>query len=291
MQFKDLYEKGLDRKVNPAVSASDLSDDTVLTEIVEYVFTQEIIANLYNILLNVKVNQGSHIGIWINGYYGSGKSHFLKYASYCLSGKKEYREMAFMRLYEAAEEIMHSDADLTIIEQAGVSLSELKSLQKWYVDQAQVEMVMFNIGDVHDTNSDSSTTFTTIFWNQFNAQRGYNSFNLALAQYLEKALDEDGKFQEFKEYVKGKGYDWQRNISRFAAGRLDLALQMAKEVDPLLATDVIRNKIANNDINVSVESFAQEMKEYIDGKNDRNFRIIFFVDEVSQFIGEHQDLR
>ena len=26
MKFKDLYEKGLERKVNPAVSASDLSD-------------------------------------------------------------------------------------------------------------------------------------------------------------------------------------------------------------------------------------------------------------------------
>lgn len=37
MKFKDLYEKGLDRKVNPAVSASDLTDETVLTEIVEYV--------------------------------------------------------------------------------------------------------------------------------------------------------------------------------------------------------------------------------------------------------------
>ena len=36
MKFKDLYEKGLERKVNPAVSASDLSDDTVLTEITEY---------------------------------------------------------------------------------------------------------------------------------------------------------------------------------------------------------------------------------------------------------------
>ena len=64
MQFKDLYEKGLDRKVNPAVSASDLSDDTVLTEIVEYVFTQEIIANLYNILLNVKINQAV---TWVYG--------------------------------------------------------------------------------------------------------------------------------------------------------------------------------------------------------------------------------
>ena len=50
MKFKDLYERGLDRKVNPAVSASDLSEETVHTEIEEYVFTQEIIVNLYNIL-------------------------------------------------------------------------------------------------------------------------------------------------------------------------------------------------------------------------------------------------
>ena len=47
MKFKDLYEKGLERKVNPAVSASDLSDDTVMTEIVEYVFTEEIIIHLF----------------------------------------------------------------------------------------------------------------------------------------------------------------------------------------------------------------------------------------------------
>lgn len=288
MKFKDLYEKGLDRKVNPAVSASDLSEDTVLTEIVEYVFTQEIIVNLYNILINIKTNQGSHVGIWINGYYGSGKSHFLKYASYCLSNK--YSEMAFIRLIEATQEMMLGDKDITALEQAGVSLSELKALQNWYVNKADVEMVMFNIGDVHDANADQATTFTTIFWNQFNAKRGYNSFNLAMAQYLEKALDDDGKFQEFKEYVKSKGYDWERNISRFAAGRLDLALQMAKEVDPALAIDVIRERIMKNDVNVSVEAFAAEMKEYIDHKNDRNFRIMFFVDEVSQFIGEHRDL-
>lgn len=288
MKFKDLYEKGLDRKVNPAVSASDLSEETVLTEIVEYVFTQDIIVNLYNILVNIKVNQGSHVGIWINGYYGSGKSHFLKYASYCLSNK--YSDMAFIRLIEATQEMMLSDKDVTPLEQAGVSLSELKGLQNWYVNKANVEMVMFNIGDVHDANADQTTTFTTIFWNQFNAKRGYNSFNLALAQYLEKALDDDGKFQEFKEYVKSKGYDWERGISRFAAGRLDLALQMAKEVDPALAIDVIRERILKNDVNVSVEAFAAEMKEYLDHKNDRNFRIMFFVDEVSQFVGEHREL-
>ena len=288
MKFKDLYEKGLDRKVNPAVSASDLSEDTVMTEIVEYVFTEEIVINLFNILTNIKQNQGSHVGIWINGYFGTGKSHFLKYVSYCLDG--HYSEMAFMRLEEAIEEIIHNSNGMTKLDDYGVSLSEVKSLKKWYSSQAEVQMVMFNIGDVHDANSNQAQAFTTIFWNQFNAQRGYNSFNLALAQYLEKALDDDGKFAEFKEYVKSKGYDWERNISRFAAGRLDLALQMAKEVDPALATDVIRTKIINNDINVSVESFAAEMKEYIDAKNNRNFRLLFFVDEVSQFIGQHRDL-
>lgn len=290
MKFQNLYEKGLDRKVNPAVSASDLTDDTVLTEIVEYVFTEEIIINLYNILTNIKHNQGSHVGIWINGYYGSGKSHFLKYASYCLSQNKERCEMAFIRLIEATEDIMLHTNGMSKLEQEGVSVSELKSLRNWYVSQADVEMVMFNIGDVHDVNADQQTAFTTIFWNQFNARRGFNSFNLALAQYLEKALDDNGKFGEFKDYVKSKGYDWERNISRFAAGRLDLALQMAKEIDPTLSTDVIRTKIMNNDVSVSVESFAAEMKEYIDSKQNRNFRILFFVDEVSQFIGEHRDL-
>lgn len=290
MKFQELYEKGLDRKVNPAVSASDLSDDTVLTEIVEYVFTEEIIINLFNILTNIKQNQGSHIGIWINGYYGSGKSHFLKYTSYCLSQNKERCEMAFIRLIEATEEIFKRAKGLTKLEQEGVSVSDLKALQSWYVNKADVEMVMFNIGDVHDVNADQKTAFTSIFWNQFNAQRGYNSFNLPLAQYLEKALDDNGKFEEFKEYVRNKGYDWERNISRFAAGRLDLALQMAKEVDPTLSTDIIRTKIANNDINVSVEAFAAEMKEFIEKKQNRNFRILFFVDEVSQFIGAHRDL-
>lgn len=107
-KFKDLYQKGLDRKVNPAVSASDLTDETVLTEIKEYVFTPEIIANLYDILINVKVNQGSHVGIWINGYYGSGKSHFLKYASYCLSNISAHRDLAFDRLIEATQDINYA---------------------------------------------------------------------------------------------------------------------------------------------------------------------------------------
>lgn len=290
MRFGELYKYSIDRRVNPAVSASDLDDDTVSTEIDEYVFTQDIIVNLYNILANIKQNQGSHVGIWINGYYGSGKSHFLKYASYCLSFKKEYRERAFSRLIEATEEFLLKKNDDEILAQGGVSLSELNSLYDWYINKADVEMILFNIGDVHNANADERTTFTTIFWNRFNALRGYNSTYLSLAQYLEKALDNDGKLQKFKLHVEECGYDWERNIVQFAGSKLDLALQMAKEVDQELSTDAIRANIINNTLDVSVESFAAEIKEYLDRKNNRNHRILFFVDEVSQFIGEHRNL-
>jgi DNA replication protein DnaC len=102
MKFEDLYLKGLDRKVNPAVSASDLNEETVNIEIDEYVFTDDIINNLYEILRNIRENHGNHTGIWINGYYGSGKSHFLKYVDYCLSPK--YGAKALGRLREAVAE-------------------------------------------------------------------------------------------------------------------------------------------------------------------------------------------
>lgn len=290
MKFKELYEKGLDRKVNPAVSASDVKEETVMTEITEYVFTPDIITNLYNILLNIKLNQGSHVGIWINGYYGSGKSHFLKYVSYCVSGSIEHRELAFQRLMEATNELSRDSEASDILLAKGVSVSGISSLRKWYTESADVDMILFNIGDVHNANVASDITFTSIFWNQFNRLRGYNDTNLAMAQFLEKLLDEEGKFQAFKDYVQQQGYNWENNIARFSGGRLDRALEMAQHVAPGLSIDVIRERISKNQVDVSVESFAKELKEYIDKKQDRNYRILFFVDEVSQFIGTHRDL-
>ena len=78
MKLKDIYLKDIERPVNPAVSASDFSANTAKTEIEEYAFTDEIINGLFKILSAIQSNKFSHNGIWISGYFGSGKSHFLK---------------------------------------------------------------------------------------------------------------------------------------------------------------------------------------------------------------------
>ena len=83
MKLSELYKKPIGRAVNPAVSATKFDPETEKIEIEEYVFTDEIINGLYRILDAIKNNKPyDHVGIWIDGYYGSGKSHFLKYLDY-----------------------------------------------------------------------------------------------------------------------------------------------------------------------------------------------------------------
>ena len=84
MKLKEIYNNKIERDVNPAVSITDDSLNTINTEIDEYVFTDDIINNMYDLLLTIKdtkkqndfgewINKHSHVGIWVDGYFGSGK--------------------------------------------------------------------------------------------------------------------------------------------------------------------------------------------------------------------------
>ena len=111
MKLSNLYKNEISRPVNPAVSVTDNNSRTIQTEIDEYVFTDDIILNLYNLLYTFrethKMQDGklnkthSHVGVWVDGYYGSGKSHFLKYLSYCTS--PEHTDRAMKRLIDAVQ--------------------------------------------------------------------------------------------------------------------------------------------------------------------------------------------
>ena len=114
MKLKDLYDKPIERPVNPAVSATKFDSKTIDTEIDEYVFTDEIINGLFRILDAIKNNKPyDHVGIWIDGYYGSGKSHFLKYLDYCITPAT--RERAVNRLLAAVKAIDHSMRSTTSV--------------------------------------------------------------------------------------------------------------------------------------------------------------------------------
>lgn len=282
--IQTLYKKNIDRPLNPAVSADDFSATTIKTEIEEYVFTDEIINGLYNVLNAIWTQNVSHNGIWINGFFGSGKSHFLKFLSYCID--PEHRETALARLEEAVRE---RDPLLVDDSKSQVTVDDIKKLSEW-IRKATIDLVLFNIGTVHDTNSDQKEVFTQVFWNQFNRFRGYNSFNLALAQNLEKVLDNAGLFDTFRERLADEGFDWKEQAPMLATVFLDHVLEIAKDLLPTITVDSLRKAIMEDKENVSPEAFCSELKEFIDRKNDKNYRILFLVDEVSQFISNREYL-
>lgn len=158
MLLKDLYSKDITRNVNPAVSATSFDGDTPKTEIEEYVFTDEIMNGQFRILNAIKNNNGySHVGIWIDGYYGSGKSHFLKYLDYCI--KPEYQEEALNRFIEAREAIDPLD-DKHNLE---FDVQELKDIAKW-LKTATVDNCIFNLETSYDQSTDKRESFLQVFW-------------------------------------------------------------------------------------------------------------------------------
>ena len=280
---ESIYKKQISRPLNPAVSVTDNRDKTIEVEIEEYVFTAEIINGLYEVLSSVRNKSANHNGIWISGYYGSGKSHFLKYLNFCLNPK--YSEKAIARLVEAVEEF---DPMARPDSKSKVMPSEIKDLSTWLA-KAKVDTVLFNIGNTIGDNVSFGSTFVKAIWKEFNVFRGYNRFNIPLAQYLEKTLDKKGKFEEFKKAIDDEGFDWMTDAQDLANTELDMVMDAAKSVAPELSTDVIRQRVAEDNPNLSVESLCAEIKEYLHDKDDK-YRLIFFIDEVSQFIGDKKEL-
>ncbi len=96
MLIENLYKEQIRRPINAAVAVANRSEETVRAEIDEYVFTPDLIEKFYRFLNTLVSKRTGKTGIWINGYYGSGKSHFIKYIHYCLN--ETHRDKAFDRL-------------------------------------------------------------------------------------------------------------------------------------------------------------------------------------------------
>lgn len=279
MKLVQIYEKSIDRTINSAVTVSNKDATIIKAEIEEYVFTDELIEKLYSFLSNVMSKKTNRTGIWINGYYGSGKSHFIKYIDFCLSDLT--KEGAFDHYAKAVK-----DSDLTL---SDVTESSVKTLRS-QIEKSKVETIMFNVED--ETDDGSGERLSRIFINMLNRHRGYNSDDIPLAILLEKELDKKGLFGKFQEILKDEfSYTWKGSEQNIASFALETVLDVAKRLMPSIDTNSLSTKLTNPDTyKVGIAStLIPELKDYLKDK-EPNFRLIFLVDEISQYIGKNKDI-
>jgi hypothetical protein len=283
MLLKEIYDRRIYREINPAVVVSDKKKETVEAEIDEYVFTHDLIERLFEILDTVINKKKGKTGIWINGYYGSGKSHFIKYVHYLLN--KDTSDKAFACL----EKGVNNYDPMASGSNEKITVSNLHLLKK-KIESSHCEDIMFNVED--ETDDGSKERLTRIFLNMFNKFRGYNPNDIPLAILLEKPLDQKGLFPAFKTKIHDElGFDWETDAAQVAGFQLESVLEIAKSVYPDLDIVSLHAKLSNPDsFKIGINAtLIPELQSFLKDK-DQNYRLLFLVDEVSQYIGSNKEI-
>ena len=98
VQIKSLFTRSIHRSINGVIKADQDDAESVWQELDEYVITRELDQHLrsffesYLAALDNPQDASGRVGVWISGFFGSGKSHFLKILSYLLENKQVSKE-------------------------------------------------------------------------------------------------------------------------------------------------------------------------------------------------------
>lgn len=264
MKLNQIFLKDVTRSIEGVVKADDV--DHLGIEVEEYVFTNDAAKGVAP-LLEEYTNYTSANGVWISGFFGSGKSHLLKMLAHLLG---DVEGQAFPR--EKVSEAFLSKTDDAML---------IASLKKAAAIPAK--SLLFNIDQKATLIAkDQTDALLKVFVKVFDESRGYFGNDGAVARF-EEDLDKRGQYESFKTaFAKHAGIDWSQ-------GREQTALE-GHNIDKAFAEV---NGEANSGIiaqyqksyAVSIEDFATSVKAWID-KQEPGFRLNFFVDEVGQFIAD-----
>jgi hypothetical protein len=103
-QIRSLFDvsRALNRPIEKVITYQNRGDAQLRTEVSEYVVTDNINENFQRLLKGVQsVLQGGggyDIGVWVSGFYGSGKSSFTKYLGFALDRGMKLGSDSFLQL-------------------------------------------------------------------------------------------------------------------------------------------------------------------------------------------------
>ena len=269
MKINDIFQKPVDREIEGVIKADDRSN--LNKEIEEYVVTKEIKSKLSDFVESY-LNEKTSNGVWIYGFFGSGKSHMLKMLSMLLENW-EQDEVS----------IVDSFADKCLDDQ--LLVAELRKVVK-----TPSESILFNIDQKADLLSrDKNDALLAVFAKVFDDHCGYFGKQGYIAQF-ERDLDKRGVLKQFKdEYqmLSGKAWELGREEAILESANISKAYARVAE-DSSGEISKVLDKY-RRDYKLSIEDFAKRVREYLDNRGP-DFRLNFFVDEVGQYIADNTKL-
>jgi len=279
MKIKDIFARDIHRSINGVVKADQLDESSVWQELDEFVVTRELtrhINDLVAVLLSTiesEEDASGKNGVWVSGYFGCGKSHFIKVLSYLLENRSHKYDGESRK---AAEFFSNKIEDAMLF-------ADLKR-----VVDVPTDTILFNI----DTKADHRTgrdALLQVFLKVLNEKQGYSGDHPHIA-HMERHLEEKGLLESFQStFQRECGDSWltERDAWEFHRDHVITALNETLGQSEESVEKWVDGGAEN--FSLTVENFAKWVKRYLDSKG-KDQRIMFLADEVGQFIGRDEHL-
>jgi hypothetical protein len=273
--IRDILERDLNQKIAEIIKVNQADEETVYEEITEYVVTDNIRKQYYEVLKAIAAGPKTHqtdenIGVWVSGFFGSGKSSFAKILGYILKNP-------VIRTSTASALFKEQIKDIRVGEYLDYVNANIPS-----------DVIMFDISTDRLIRHGGLEPMAEIMYRKMLEHLGYSTdFDIA---ELEIQLEEEGTLETFLSTFASLYPEttWQKaRISAMKLNRASATLHhMESQTFPSPTTWAESVRIRQVELTVN-----KIVTRLFDLPNRRmpGTAIVFVIDEVGQYVARSSE--
>ena len=267
----DLLTRDLSRKIEEIIQVDQADVQSVHDEITEYIATDSIREQYHDLLKAVAEapsDPNESVGVWVSGFFGSGKSSFAKNLGYALENPTILGSK-FADLFKKQLGDPRTSALLDLINA-----------------KTPTGVILFEVAKEADTRK-VTQRIAELMYTVLLRELGYSEdFDIA---ELEIELEAERKLPEFIATCKTLwNKDWE--TVRAGAQKLSRASGILHELDPKLypSADSWAHSQRNRDASISVSKVVKRTFD-LWGRRRKGKALVFIIDEVGQHVARSGD--
>ena len=267
----ELLTRDLNRKIEEIIQVDQSDEQSVHAEISEYIATDSIREQYHHLLKAIAeapADPHESVGVWVSGFFGSGKSSFAKNLGYALQNRTV---------------LGTKFSDLFKQQIGDRRISDLLDLINV---KSPTEVILFEVAKEADTRK-VTQRIAELMYTVLLRELGYaEDFDIA---ELEIELEAEGKLPEFIATCKSLlNRDWE--IVRAGAQKLSRASSILHKLDPKTypSADSWAHAQRNRDASISVSKVVERTFELWERRR-KGKALVFIIDEVGQHVARSGD--
>lgn len=280
MKLLDIFETRIEEKIDPVIKVGENQDEGKLAaEISAYVVTPTIeryVDEFLEHFTDTLRTETTEIGVWIAGYFGSGKSHLAKILS-LISANPVLAGHPVAKRFAGRVPATAPRRD-----------SILRSLSR--VSHASTRVLAFNLNTLVDSKK---TELPRLLLSQYFQSRGYSS-NVYFARVIEQELDRRGKLGELHREVEVLAdrpwADIRKNPNYYAKHLYQAACKVAPNAfaTPEEVAQALRNAEKGELYNAQllVRTLLEDLQAE-EAVTKKPARVVLVLDESGQWIEDN----